>query len=276
MVQPLAFGSTLVIRNPVGSIEMRGWDSEQLHVQASALGESDTAPILEVNKTPTGAEIIVKDVSRRRFLGLLPPKMAGCDLIINLPRRVLTDVKTINGAIAASALDGSLKCETVNGRVQIERVLGRVEAKTVSGSIAIARLAPSGLGQGRDLQGQGGPPRAAFEGLVVKSVNGNVALEDVVADANVSTVHGRIEARRLRVRGGDTSFETISGDLEIESLMGASEIVAKSMTGKIDIQAPNSKMIEETKAQTVIQLRSRPGQQQTVTLKTVSGKITVR
>jgi hypothetical protein len=279
-VEPLRFGSTLVVKNPVGSIEMRGWDRQQLHVQASALGESDSAPILEVNRTPNGAEVIVKDISRRRFLGLLPPKMTGCDLIINLPKRVLADVKTINGAIAVSLLDGSLKCETINGRIYIERVLGRIEAKSVSGAIAMSRLAPGtwpmrqNVEPGRDLQGR--PPPTAFDGLIVKSVNGSIALEDVMGDAQVSTIHGKIEARRFRVRGGETSFETIAGDLQIEMLMGASEIIAKSMAGKIDIQLPNSKMVEETKTQAIVQLRVRPSQPQTITLKTVSGTIIVR
>ena len=275
-VEPFVFGSTLVVKNPIGSIVLRGWDREQLQVQAEAIGESDSTPILEINKTANGAEVIVKDLSRRRFFGLLPPKIVGCDLVISLPRKVLADAKATNGTIAAYALDGSLKCETVNGRIQIERVLGRVEAKTVSGAIAIARLAPS-----RDQELQGRPP--VFEGLVANSVNGSIALEDIIGDAEVSTIHGKIEARRIHVRGGETSFETISGNLEIEMLRGASEIAIKSMAGQIDVQVPNSKIVEESKTQTVVQLPARPGrppaepsQTQTITVKTVSGKITLR
>ena len=278
-VEPLAFGSTLVVKNPIGSIAMRGWDREQLQVQATATGESDTAPILEINKTADGLEVIVKDLSRRRFFGLLPPKIVGCDLVISLPKKALADAKAVNGAIAAYAIDGSLKCETVNGRIQIERVLGRVEAKTVSGAIAIARLAPSFLPMtpSQDLQGR--QPGAAFEGLVVTSVNGAIALEDVMGNVEVSTIHGKIEARRVHVRDGETSFETISGNLEIEMLRGASEIAVKSMAGQIDVQVPNSKIVEESKTQMVVQLPVRPSPaqtQQTITVKTVSGKITLR
>ncbi|MDR2562126.1 MAG: hypothetical protein LBC63_10205 [Holophagales bacterium] len=276
-VEPFVFGSTLVIKNPIGSIVLRGWDREQLHVQATASGEPDSAPILEINKTASGAEVVVKDLSKRRFFGLLPPKIVGCDLVISLPRKILADAKATNGTIAAYALDGSLKCETVNGRIQIERVLGRVETKTVSGAIAIARLAPS-----HD-QEQGRPPMAVFEGLVANSVNGSIALEDIISDAEVSTIHGKIEARRIHVRGGETSFETISGDLEIEMLRGVSEIAVKSMAGRLDVQVPNSKITEESKTQTVIQLSARPSrpsaepsQTQAITIKTVSGKITLR
>ena len=278
-LEPLASGSMLVVKNPIGSIVMRGWDREQLHVQASASSESDSAPIVEINKTVGGAEVVVKNLSKRRFLGLLPPKIVRCDLVISLPKKALADVKTINGAIATYAIDGLVKCETVNGRIQIEHVMGRVEAKTLSGAITITRLAPSTPSQ--NLQGR--PPSAAFEGLVAKSVNGNIALEGVMGNAEVSTVHGKIEARHLHVIGGETSFETISGDLEIEMLRGVSEIAVKSMAGKIDVQVPNSKIIEESKNQAVIQLPVRPsrqptdpGQMQTITVKTVSGKITLR
>jgi len=273
-IEPFVFGSMLVVKNPIGSIVLRGWDREQLQVQAEAIGESGSVPILEVNKTASGAEVVVKDLSRRRFFGLLPPKIVGCDLVISLPRKAIADAKSINGAIAAYALDGSLKCESVNGRIQIERVLGRVEAKTVSGAIAIARLAPS---HDQDLQGR--TPIAVFEGLVAKSVNGSVTLEDIMGAAEVSTIHGKIEARRIHVRSGETSFETISGNLEIEMLRGASEVAVKSMAGRIDVQVPNSKIVEESKTQTVVQLPVRPSPmqtQQTITVKTVSGKITLR
>jgi len=282
-LEPLASGSTFVVKNPIGSILMRGWDREQLHVQASASGESDSAPTVEINKTVGGAEVVVKDISKRRFFGLLPPKIVVCDLVISLPKRVLADAKTINGAIAAYAIDGFLKCETVNGRIQIERVLGRIEAKTLSGAITITRLAPSPLAMIPSQNLQGRPPGAAFEGLVAKSVNGSIALEDVMGNAEVSTIHGKIEARHVHIMGGETSFETISGDLEIEMLRGVSEIAVRSMAGQIDVQVPNSKIIEESKTQAVIQLPVRPSRQptdlrqtQTVTVKTVSGKITLR
>jgi DUF4097 and DUF4098 domain-containing protein YvlB len=130
---------------------------------------------------------------------------------------------------------------------------------------------------------QGRPPSAAFEGLVAKSVNGNIALEDIMGNAEVSTIHGKIKARHVHVMGGETSFETISGDLEIEMLRGVSEIAVKSMAGQIDVQVPNSKIIEKSKTQAVIQLPVRPSRQpadpdqtQTVTVKTVNGKITLR
>jgi len=282
-VEPMAPGSTLIVKNSIGSIVLRGWDREQLFVQAIAVGESQSAPTLEINNTAAGTEVVVKDSSKRRFFGLLPPKIAGCDLIISIPNRTLADIKAVNGTIAASALDGSLKCETVNGRVQIERVLGRVEVKTVSGAISIARLAPSawalhqGTNPGPNAQDRPQERGTTIEGLVAKSINGGIALEEVMGDVQVSTIHGKIEAKHVHLRGGDTTFETISGNLEVEMLRGVSEIIAKSMAGQIDIQVPNAKMIEESKTQVVVQLPPRPGSQpKTITLKTVSGKITVR
>jgi DUF4097 and DUF4098 domain-containing protein YvlB len=269
----MQYGSAISVKNPLGAIEIRGWDREQLLVQLSAVGEFAPDRVMDVNIIPGGAEVVVKDTSRRLF-GLLPPAKVKFDLIISVPSKAKVDAKALNGDVSISKIEGEAMCKTVNGKIQIENIVGKVQTETISGSITIVGLTP--VRQSPDSGRANNPPIPTVEGLIAKSVNGGITLEEIIGSVEASTIHGNIAAKRVRLLGHESSIGTISGNLEIELLRGATEITAKTMAGKIDMRVPNSIIVQETKTKKTLHVQGTVAQARVLSLQTVNGDIVVR
>ncbi len=140
------------------------------------------------------------------------------DYDLHVPPSVALDLRTVNGRIATSGVDGEMRAVTVNGRVNIETPgSSEVEAHTVNGRIE-AHFEKS------------------FQGATLKTVNGSVtAVLPLSASfsGDFSQVNGDIEAafplnihshpgsRRVsgEVNGGryELRITTVNGDIKIDT-----------------------------------------------------------
>jgi hypothetical protein len=140
------------------------------------------------------------------------------DYDLHVPPSVALDLRTVNGRIATSGVDGEMRAVTVNGRVNIETPgSSEVEAHTVNGRIE-AHFEKS------------------FQGATLKTVNGSVtAVLPLTASfsGDFSQVNGDIEAafplnihshpgsRRVsgEVNGGryELRITTVNGDIKIDT-----------------------------------------------------------
>jgi hypothetical protein len=144
------------------------------------------------------------------------------DYDLHVPPSVALDLRTVNGRIATSGVDGEMRAVTVNGRVNIETPgSSEVEAHTVNGRIE-AHFEKS------------------FQGATLKTVNGSVtAVLPLSASfsGDFSQVNGDIEAafplnihshpgsRRVsgEVNGGryELRITTVNGDIKIDTSKSA-------------------------------------------------------
>jgi DUF4097 and DUF4098 domain-containing protein YvlB len=140
------------------------------------------------------------------------------DYELHVPPSVALDLRTVNGRIETSGVDGEMRAVTVNGRVNIETPgSSEVEAHTVNGRIE-AHFEKS------------------FQGATLKTVNGSVtAVLPLSASfsGDFSQVNGDIEAafplnihshpgsRRVsgEVNGGryELRITTVNGDIKIDT-----------------------------------------------------------
>jgi hypothetical protein len=261
------------VTNTLGNVRIRGWNRDQISIYAHIEGDSADKIAVEVNQLTGGAEIVVKNNAPRRLFGILPPKAAKCDLSLSVPRSVLAHVKTVDGAIDIEGIEGQAKCEAINGEIKLLNIFGEVDAKTINGGISISKLAPC-IWPGR--AGGANEPAKAFAGFRGESENGSILLKDILGSAKVNTIYGQIQAERVDARDGAISFETVSGNINVELARRPTEVTAVTVVGSIDIKVPNSKVAEESKTRTVVSVPGRPPQIQKISVKTVNGTITVR
>ena len=125
-----------------------------------------------------------------------------------LPRQSNLDVRTVNGGVRISDVEGNIEAETVNGGMHLARLAGQVKTHTVNGGVHVELAGASWRGQGLD----------------VSTTNGGVHFEvpgNYSANVDVSTVNGGIHCDfPISMQGKLTkhvAFQIGGGGAEIRS-----------------------------------------------------------
>jgi hypothetical protein len=156
---PLASGGSFELMNVNGSVEVEGWDRDEVHVRAvtrSKTNPDDEARVkIDVQAAP--GSVVVRT---------LYPREDGLDVSVEykvrVPARILNaSIETVNGNVRARRVEGSGRLRTVNGDVVLLDGAGQMSARTTNGNIR-AELAHLGEGQ---------------RPVVLETVNGSVLLE---------------------------------------------------------------------------------------------------
>ena len=222
------------ISNVAGSIEVSGWDRQEVSVRA----ELETG-VERVDVSSDGGRTTIKVV--------LPHSAshAEVELHVQIPKDSELDVSAVSADIKVSGVLGVQRLNAVSGDVTAEIAGSDVDAKTVSGGVR--------------LKGHGQAAR-----LHVSSVSGDVRLEHGAGDLEAGTVNGTMvvsldSARSVRTRStsGDLRFEgkltsgatfdasTVSGDLNVRaSADGGYAYEVSSFSGDVsdcfDVKAERS------------------------------------
>jgi len=195
------------ISDVAGSIEVSGWDRQEVSVHAE-LGDE----VERVDVSSEGGRTTVKVV--------LPSHTHGhgeAELHVQVPKGSEIDVSAVSADIRVSGVLGVERLNAVSGDVTAELGDADVEAKTVSGDLR--------------LKGHGSAAR-----LHASSVSGDVHLEHGAGDFEGSTVSGELvvsldSARSIRAR-------STSGDLRLEAkLAHGATVEATSVSGDVNVRA---------------------------------------
>ncbi len=140
------------------------------------------------------------------------------DFMVHVPERSDLNLKTTNGAIEVSGIEGQVKLRTTNGNIDAEDLGGALDAHTVNGSIDAALNALN-----RD------------EEHSFSTTNGSITITlpgDINADVRVSTVNGRISTDfPLQVKGKFNS-KSMTGTIG----SGGAMMIMKTVNGSIHLQ----------------------------------------
>lgn len=152
-------GDTLRVVTKNGEITVAGWDKETVQVEAVKRVERRVGGIgwifsklsIPLNDS---SEATIQDYVTLVSVDLLeeeggmvleaeaPTTQAGVNLrvdyTIHLPNRANLDLKTSNGRVNVSNIEGEVTARTSNGRVGYEDIRGPVTAKTSNGRVTIA------------------------------------------------------------------------------------------------------------------------------------------
>ncbi|HEX8362322.1 MAG TPA: DUF4097 family beta strand repeat-containing protein [Longimicrobium sp.] len=119
------------------------------------------------------------------------------DLAVRGDVRTEVEAQTVSGEISVAARTGSLRAQSVSGGVTAPSVGGRAEVQTVSGDISV----------------QGSRLRGSFE-----SVSGGVLVSGALERGGTTTLNshsGDVELRLARGSGAEVEFTTFSGEMEM-------------------------------------------------------------
>ncbi len=213
---PLPSGGSFLLENVNGSVQVDGWERDEVEVRAVKTAQNDAHDLeqvkIEVESQPGQVAV------RTRY-----PKGEGVEVAveyhIHVPYRVLLgNIETVNGSVLVRGVEGSGALRSVNGNVEVLDSSGRFSAKTTNGNLhlEIRRLLDGGPMNIETVNGSVvlGLPSDARADLNVLSMNG-----DFYSELPVTSTAGSSTARAFRARlgegGGPISVRTINGGIRL-------------------------------------------------------------
>jgi DUF4097 and DUF4098 domain-containing protein YvlB len=232
---PMPQGESLAVRNPLGSVRVRGWDEAQVKIVAAKRARS--AQLLDRLKVRVNIDRGRLDVAVGVYLGdgtwrPLPQSGAAVDLTIDVPRRMALAATTFTGDIDAAGLRSGARLSSTGGEIHAADIEGQVDTRSAEGR--------------QQLQAIHG--RLAADGL-----DGDVELESVEGDTlDATVVKGQISAREVRSRvvrlrsvrgavvfvgalqpGGRYELTSHDGDVRMVLRGSGFRVVARAPQGKV-------------------------------------------
>ena len=146
----LPAGSSFTLSNVNGHVRVTSWDQPRVRVHAeksvrarNANDAREAMTALRIGVTSRGGEMKVETETPKKgddwgILQLLSGSHVetNVDYDIVVPRQMRSvSAETVNGAIEAADLNGSIRLETTNGRIEATRCSGHVDASTTNGGI---------------------------------------------------------------------------------------------------------------------------------------------
>jgi hypothetical protein len=208
-------GGRLDIENFNGSIEIAGWDRDQVEidgVQYGATPELRDAIKIDIAATPEEIRIrTVRPVERRG---------TGVKYVIKAPHKVdLDHITSSNGSMRVNDIEGKMLLRTSNGSVRTSRARGALEVTTSNGSVDVGEL--------------DGP-------ATIRTTNGRVTADEVHGALDASSSNGSIHARLVKPEPHRAvKLQTTNGaiDLTMDSLAD-NDIRARTSNGGITVKLP--------------------------------------
>jgi hypothetical protein len=216
---PFAQGGTLRIENVNGSVEIRGWDREEIEIRAvKSAPRSADLDLVQVEIKPAVDRVEIET----RY-----PADQGVDVsveyLIRVPRRVIVEsAATVNGAVRVSGVEGSGDLRTVNGDVEVSESGGGFNARTTNGSIR------------EELQSYAAKP------LALETMNGSILValpENAGAEIDAQSMNGEIRTQKPVLLKGSFARGSFRGKLgpggallRIRTVNGAIQIAVWTAT----------------------------------------------
>jgi hypothetical protein len=175
---------TLNLKTTNGRVEIRRGGADVVRVVAEVRSSRDTEREI-VTFSESGSTLTIRENWPRGRGGVFPfnriIRTSGGDVRyeIEVPERLMLDVKTTNGRIETKGIRGAQVLASVNGRIEIDTPDGVVSAKTVNGRV-VARFTES------------------FPGANLKTVNGSVLVSVPAGTrltADVNQVNGSFHSK---------------------------------------------------------------------------------
>ncbi len=237
-VAPLAWGGTDInesadahprgqveISNVSGSVEVTGWDREQVQVTGK-LGRGTERLIFE----PDGERTLIKvDVPRSGH------NVSGSDLRVMVPEGSRLTVTAVSADIEVRNVLGALRIQSVSGDVDLEVFEEDAEAKTVNGDMTVRGHDKSSLLTVTSVSGDSEVTGIRGE-LVAQSVTGSMKVSGrEISRARLRTTNGDIDLELSFAPGARLDMEAINGDLRLDILGELNaEFDIETFNGSID------------------------------------------
>jgi len=130
---PAKLGGRLVLDlDTGGSVEIRGWDRNEVHVHAQLAGADWRSTQLAIGPEPFGVAV------RAIPTGYGHSQSTSHSFEIQVPRRYDVRLRSAGGSISISGVEGTFEGSTGGGEIQLENTRGRASLITGGGDIEVS------------------------------------------------------------------------------------------------------------------------------------------
>jgi hypothetical protein len=213
---PLTAGGSFVLENVNGSVQVEGWDRDEVEVRAVKTSQNDPRDLAEV-------KIEVESHPGQVAVHTLYPKGQGAQVAVeyhvHVPYRVLLgSIETVNGSVVVRGIEGSGQLRSVNGNVEVFDSSGRFNAKTTNGDLRLElrELLDGGPMDIETVNGSVvlGLPSNARANLKVLSMNGDIYSELPVTSTGAPLAKRAFRAK-MGIGGSEISVHTVNGGIRL-------------------------------------------------------------
>jgi hypothetical protein len=211
-------GGSVSVENTNGSITVEGWDQEKVDILAvkTAHGYDDrdaeeNLKRLEVIFESSGNDLKIETryPHRMGFGG-------GVQYTLRVPRKFGLDLRSTNGHVQASDVQGRIRLGTTNGSIKAENIGGSLNGSTTNGKITVSFTHYSG------------------DGLRLTTTNGSIQLslpDDVDANISAHTTNGSVRTDFPITTQGTLGKHSLEGKLG----KGGALIELRTTNGSVSI-----------------------------------------
>lgn len=217
---PLRAGGSFELQNVNGSVEVSGWDRDEVQVQAVKTAKRNREDLdrvtVEVTSHPDAVSVATRYQQEEGI-------EVAVEYRIHLPRNAqLRLVSTVNGNLHISGVENAGELRSVNGNVELFDSAGTVRARTTNGNLHL------------ELH------RVDAAGVTAETVNGSILIAlpaDAGADLMASSLNGdfrselpmrledALKSREVRgqIGAGGTPIRvrTVNGGIRVVALRSA-------------------------------------------------------
>jgi hypothetical protein len=249
--EPLPYGAKLRVHNRNGDITLTGWEREEIDLAAEIRDSPGRRIDLGFQRNASGLDIDAR--FHQPLLGFAFTSSASprCRMLLHVPRRILAYVRTTNGSLAVTGVDGYVQVESTNGDISLGGVAGEVDAETSNGNVEA---------RGLHARIRGG------------TSNGRILLDEVDGQVSMLCSNGSIQARNLDGWSEGISLECTNGPIDLELGRTTGELLAVSLNGTVKVQVPGALAQESGRHRVRVRI---PGRAQKINLTTTNGDIQV-
>lgn len=243
-----------------GSIEVRGWDRNDVTVEVEKRGpDQATVDRIQVKAAQDGNRITI-DVQKPSPLETSGFRASpGANLVVSVPSRTAVVARSGDGSITIRRVNGTLDLDTEDGSVRVESVKGDIVIRTGDGSV-----------DARHLEG----------GARISTGDGSIRAEGVLTGLDVETRDGSVDvsARAGSRVESDWTVTTGDGGVRVELPDGLNaELDAQCADGRVHIDGGPGQAGGEGEERERRSFRGRLGSGgKLLKVRTGSGSITVK
>jgi DUF4097 and DUF4098 domain-containing protein YvlB len=204
-----------------GSIEVRGWDRNEVLVEVEKSG-SDQAVVdrIGLRAAQAGNTITIEAIRPSPITTTGLRRGPGASLVVSVPKQTALSARSGDGSITIRSIAGKVDLETEDGSVHLEDVTGALTARTVDGSIHVRGI--DGSVQARTGDGSIGID-GTLSGLIAETNDGSIQISArrgsrADADWEITTGDGSISMDVPEGLSADVEARTGDGPIRVRNL----------------------------------------------------------
>jgi DUF4097 and DUF4098 domain-containing protein YvlB len=260
-------GGEVVISNVSGSIDVRGWDRNEVQVTGH-LGED----VERLDLTTSGGRTIVKVVLPRG-------NSHDSDAVISVqvPKNSTVEVAAVSADVSSQGVLGTQRLKSVSGEITADISGDDSEVRSVSGDLTVRGSGKPISMRANSVSGSLDLTHGAGD-LEVVTVSGSARVQmNEATQIRGRTTSGDLEVRAKLTRDGRVDVEGVSGDITLNvSAPGGLSTEIESFSGDIEgCLAGSVERVSKYGPGTRLNLRSVESGGARVRAKTLSGDIEI-